>query len=360
MAPLRPRPGILEIEPYVGGKAEVEGMANVVKLSANEAALGPSPKAIAALRAALPVVHRYPDGGARALRQAIGARFDLDAERVVCGSGSDELIQLLMRAYAGPGDEVLHSAHGFLMYRLCALAIGATPVAAPEPDLKTDVDAMLARVTSRTRAVFVANPNNPTGSYLTQDELARLHAGLPGDVLLVVDAAYAEYIDRDDYTTGQELALRTGNVVMTRTFSKLFGLAALRLGWLYAPPDVIDVLHRVRGPFNVSALAQTAGIAALEDLEHQERERANNDCWRPWLAEQLAGLGLRVHPSVANFVLVGFSEGRSAPAASAWLERHGILARPMAAYGLPQCLRISVGHEAENQAVVARLREFVA
>jgi histidinol-phosphate aminotransferase len=359
MAPLRPRPGILEIEPYVGGKADVEGMANVIKLSANEAALGPSPKAVAALRAAVPVVHRYPDGGARALRQAIGARFDLDPERVVCGAGSDELIQLLMRAYAGPGDEVLYSAHGFLMYRLCALAIGATPVAAPEPDLKTDVDAMLARVTSRTRAVFVANPNNPTGSYLTQDELARLHAGLPGDVLLVVDAAYAEYIDRDDYTTGQELALRTGNVVMTRTFSKLFGLAALRLGWLYAPPDVIDVLHRVRGPFNVSALAQTAGIAALEDLEHQERERANNDCWRPWLAEQLAGLGLRVHPSVANFVLVGFSEGRSAPAASAWLERHGILARPMAAYGLPQCLRISVGHEAENQAVVARLREFV-
>lgn len=362
MAPLRPRPGILEIEPYVGGKAEVEGMANVIKLSANEAALGPSPKAIAALCAAVPVVHRYPDGGARALRQAIGARFGLDAERMVCGSGSDELIQLLMRAYAGPGDEVLYSAYGFLMYRLCALAIGATPVAAPERDLKTDVDAMLARVTSRTRAVFVANPNNPTGSYLTRDELLRLHAGLPGDVLLVIDAAYAEYIGCDDYTTGQELVERAGNVVMTRTFSKLFGLAALRLGWLYAPPDVIDVLHRVRGPFNVSALAQTAGIAALEDLEHQERERANNDCWRPWLAEQLAALGLRVHPSVANFVLVGFAEadGMSAPAASAWLERHGILARPMAAYGLPQCLRISVGQEAENQAVIARLREFVA
>jgi histidinol-phosphate aminotransferase len=362
MAPLRPRPGILEIEPYIGGKAEVEGMANVVKLSANEAALGPSPKVIAALRAALPVVHRYPDGGARALRQAIGARFDLDPERVVCGSGSDELIQLLMRAYAGPGDEVLHSAHGFLMYRLSALAIGATPVAAPERDLRTDVDAILSHVTSRTRAVFVANPNNPTGSYLTQGELARLHAGLPEDVLLVIDAAYAEYIGSNGYTSGQELALRAGNVVMTRTFSKLFGLAALRLGWLYAPPDVIDVLHRVRGPFNVSALAQTAGIAALEDLEHQERERANNDCWRPWLTEQLARLGLTVHPSVANFVLVGFAdtERRSAHAASAWLERRGVLARPMAAYGLPHCLRISVGREAENQAVVERLREFVA
>ncbi|MGH6918708.1 MAG: pyridoxal phosphate-dependent aminotransferase, partial [Geminicoccaceae bacterium] len=327
MAPLRPRPGILEIEPYVGGKAEVEGMANVIKLSANEAALGPSSKAIAALRAALPVVHRYPDGSAGALRQAIGARFGLDPERIVCGSGSDELIQLLMRAYAGPGDEVLHSAHGFLMYRLSALAIGATPVAAPERDLKTDVDAMLARLTSRTRAVFIANPNNPTGSYLTHDELARLHGALPDDVLLVIDAAYAEYIGRDDYTTGRELVDRADNVVMTRTFSKLFGLAALRLGWMYAPPAVVDVLHRMRGPFNVGALAQTAGIAALEDLEHQERERANNDCWRPWLAEQLAGLGLRVHPSVANFVLVEFSDadGRSARAASARLEGHGIL-----------------------------------
>ncbi|MGH6915236.1 MAG: pyridoxal phosphate-dependent aminotransferase, partial [Geminicoccales bacterium] len=266
MAPLRPRPGILEIEPYVGGKAEVEGMANVVKLSANEAALGPSPRAIEALRAALPVAHRYPDGGARGLREAIAGRFDLDPERIVCGNGSDELIQLLIRAYAGPGDEVLYSAHGFLMYRLSALAAGATPVAAPERELKTDVDALLSRLTSRTRAVFIANPNNPTGSYLSADELARLHRGLPDDVLLVIDAAYAEYVRQGDYTTGLELIPRADNVVMTRTFSKLFGLAALRLGWLYAKPAVVDVLHRVRGPFNVGALAQVAGIAALEDL----------------------------------------------------------------------------------------------
>jgi histidinol-phosphate aminotransferase len=362
MASLRPRPGILELAPSVGGKPEVEGIANANKLSATDAALGPSPKAIAALRAAAAVAHRYPDGGARALRQTIGSRFDLDPDRIVCGNGSDELLQLLMRAYAGPGDEVLHSAHGFLMYRLSALAVGATPVAAPECDLTTDVVALLTRVTSRTRAVFIANPNNPTGSYLTPDELARLHGGLPDDVLLVVDAAYAEYIGCTDYTTGQELVDRASNVVMTRTFSKLFGLAALRLGWLYAPPAVIDVLHRVRGPFNVSVLAQTAGIATLEDRQHQEQERANNDRWRPWLAEQLAAQGLRVHPSVANFVLVEFADtdGRSAPAASAWLERQGILARPMAAYGLPQCLRISVGREDENRAVVDRLREFVA
>jgi histidinol-phosphate aminotransferase len=359
---LRPRPGILEIEPYVGGKAEVEGMANVMKLSANECALGPSPSVVEALRSTASLAHRYPDGDARALRQAIGRRFDLDPERIVCGAGSDELIQLLLRAYAGPGDEVLHTAHSFLMYRLGALSVGATPVAAPERDLRADVDALLARLTSRTRMVFLANPNNPTGSYLSADELAQLHAGLPQDVVLVIDAAYAEYVQRNDYTTGLELVERADNVVMTRTFSKLFGLAALRLGWLYAKPAVIDVLHRVRGPFNVSAPAQIAGIAALEDLDHQERERAHNDRWRPWLAQGLSALGLTVHPSIANFVLVEFTDqdGRSARAASAWLESQGILARPMAAYGLPRCLRISVGCEAENRAVVDSLREFAA
>jgi histidinol-phosphate aminotransferase len=359
---LKPRPGILEIEPYVGGKAEVEGVTNVMKLSANECALGPSPRVVEALQSSAALVHRYPDGDARALRQAIGRRFDLDPERIVCGAGSDELIQLLLRAYAGPGEEVLYSAHGFLMYRLGALSVGATPVAAPERDLKADVDELLARLTSRTRLVFLANPNNPTGSYLTADELKRLHAGLPHDVLLVIDAAYAEYVQRNDYTTGLELIDRADNVVMTRTFSKLFGLAALRLGWLYAKPPVIDVLHRVRGPFNVSAPAQIAGIAALGDLDHQERERAHNDRWRRWLAQSLSEIGLTVHPSIANFVLVEFTErdGRSASAASAWLESQGILARPMATYGLPRCLRISVGCEAENRAVVVSLREFAA
>ena len=362
MASLRPRPGILEIEPYVGGKAEAEGAARVVKLSANESAIGPSPRAIEALRAAAATIHRYPDGGARTLRAAIGERFRLDPERIVCGAGSDELIQLLMRAYAGPGDEILYSAHGFLMYKLSALGVGATPAAAPERELRADVDALLERVSSRTRMVFLANPNNPTGSYLTPDELARLHAGLPEDVLLVIDAAYAEYVRRNDYTSGLELVDRADNVVMTRTFSKLFGLAALRLGWLYAPAAVVDVLHRVRGPFNVGTPAQVAGIAALEDLNHQDRSLAHNDLWLPWLAGQLGALGLTVHPSIANFLLVEFDRdgSRTAAAASAWLEDRGILARPMAAYGLPQCLRISVGLEAENHAVVATLGELMA
>ena len=361
MASLRPRPGILEIEPYVGGKSELAGAVRVIKLSANESAIGPSEKAVAACQAVAAQIHRYPDGDATALRAAIGERFQLDPARILCGAGSDELIQLLLRAYAGPGDEVLYSAHGFLMYKLGALGVGAVPVAAPERALTTDVDALLGRLNSRTRMVFIANPNNPTGSYLSADELQRLHAGLPADVLLVIDAAYAEYVRRNDYTAGIELVDRAANVVMTRTFSKLFGLAALRLGWLYAPAHVIDVLQRLRGPFNVSTAAQVAGVAALEDLDHQERSRAHNDRWLPWLASALAGQGLKVHPSIANFVLVEFApEGsKSAAAASAWLETKGIIARPMAAYGLPHCLRISIGLEAENRAVVGALREFV-
>jgi histidinol-phosphate aminotransferase len=362
MARLRPRPGILEIEPYVGGKAEAAGGARAIKLSANETPLGPSPRAVAAIQAAAADAHRYPDGGALGLRRAIGAWSDLDPERIVCGAGSDELIQLLVRAYAGPGDEVLHSAHGFLMYRLCALAVGATPVAAPERELTTDVEALLAHLTSRTRMVLIANPNNPTGSYLDAEALARLHAGLPDDVLLVIDAAYAEYVRRNDYVAGIELVDRAANVVMTRTFSKLFGLAALRLGWLYAQPPVVDVLNRIRGPFNVSTPAQVAGVAALADRDHQDRALAHNERWLPWLSLEIARLGLETYPSVANFVLVGFdrAEGRDADAASAWLERRGILARSMGAYGLPNSLRLSVGLEEENQLTVAALAEFMA
>lgn len=362
MASPRPRPGILDIQAYVGGKAAAEGARRTIKLSANESALGPSPKAIEALQGVLADAHRYPDGGADRLRAAIGKRFDLDPARIVCGAGSDELIHLLITAFAGPGEEVLYSAHGFLMYRLNALAVGATPVAAPEKGLRTDVDAILDHVTSRTRLVFIANPNNPTGSYITGDELSRLHAGLPDDVVLVIDAAYAEYVERDDYSNGQDLVDRTSNVVMTRTFSKMFGLAALRLGWAYAPAGIVDVLNRVRGPFNVNSFAQTAGIAALEDLDHQRRSIAHNDHWLPRLTQAIAGLGLTVHPSIANFVLIDFAEtgAKTATAASAWLEKDGITARPMAAYGLPDCLRLSISTEEDNKAAIESLEGFMA
>ncbi|MCS6877770.1 MAG: histidinol-phosphate transaminase [Geminicoccaceae bacterium] len=357
----RPRPGILEITPYVGGKAETEAGGPAVKLSANESAIGPSPKAIEAYRAVAGSLHRYPDGACTKLRAAIGRRFNLDPERIVCGAGSDELIALLVRAYAGPGDEVLHSAHGFLMYRLAALAAGAHPVAAPERELKADVDALLARVSSRTRILFLANPNNPTGSYLSAEELARLRAGLPEDVLLVIDAAYAEFVSAPDYASGLELAREHENVVTTRTFSKLFGLAALRVGWMYGSPRVVDVINRIRGPFNVSQPAQEAAIAALEDTEHQARAKAHNDRWLPWLRERLLALGLRVYPSVGNFLLVEFPRepGRDAAAAEAFLERHGLIPRAMGAYGLPHALRISVGLEHDNHKLVEVLRAFL-
>jgi histidinol-phosphate aminotransferase len=361
MSAPRPRPGILEITPYVGGKSKSASGKPLAKLSSNESPLGPSPKAMAAYRELAGELHRYPDGHCTALRQAIGRRFNLDPELTVCGAGSDELISLLIRAYAGPGDEVLYSRHGFLMYPLGALAAGAHPVVAPEQDLKADVGALLARVTSRTRLVFIANPNNPTGSYLSGAELERLHAGLPEDVILVVDAAYAEYATAADYASGLELARRTPNTVMLRTFSKLFGLGSLRLGWMTAAPAIVDVMNRVRGPFNVSQPAQAAGIAALEDVEHQERARAHNATWLPWLTRELTALGLRVHPSLGNFVLVDFppEPGRDAAAANAFLEAEGIIPRMMGAYGLPDSLRITVGLEEENRRVVAALAGFL-
>jgi histidinol-phosphate aminotransferase len=359
---LVPRPGILDIAPYVGGEAKLPGVARPIRLASNESALGPSAKAMAAYRALAGDIHRYPEGNAAELREAIGRAHKLDPARIVCGAGSDELIALLLRAYAGPGDEVLYSRHGFLMYPIGALAVGATPVAAPERDLTADVDALLARVGPRTRAVFLANPNNPTGTYLGADEMARLHAGLPPSVLLAIDAAYAEFVNRNDYSAGAALVDRAENVVMLRTFSKIYALAGLRLGWAYCPPAVADVLNRVRGPFNASTPAAAAGIAAVEDTEALARARAHNDRWLPWLSERLAALGLPLTPSVANFVLPRFPDepGRDAEAAFAFMRSRGILTRKMAAYGLPQHLRITIGTGEEMEKVAAALGDFMA
>lgn len=356
-----PRPGILDVAPYVGGEATIAGRNRAVRLASNENPLGASPMAAAAYAGLKDELHRYPDGGAVELREALGRSEGLDPARIVCGAGSDELIALLVRGYAGPGDEVLYSAHGFLMYSIAARTAGATPVAAPERDLTADVDALLARVTPRTRLLFLANPNNPTGSCLGRAALARLRDELRDDVLLVLDAAYAEYVDDRDYESGANMVEAGDNVVMTRTFSKIHGLAALRLGWAYCPPAVADVLNRVRGPFNVSQAAQAAGIAALADHGHLQRSRRHNSKWRAWLIEALRELGLQPYPSAGNFVLVRFAAdpGRSAEAALAHLKAAGVLVRGMAAYGLPDCLRITIGTEEELAAVVAALREFV-
>jgi histidinol-phosphate aminotransferase len=362
VSPLRPRPGILDIAPYVGGKAALSGVEDVIRLASNESPLGPSPRAQAAYRALAEELHRYPDGGAVDLRAALARHYGLDPARIVCGAGSDELIALLCRAYAGPGDEVLYSEHGFLMYAIAARGAGATPVAAPESGLRADVDALLGAVTERTRLVFLANPNNPTGSMIDRDALHRLHAGLPENVVLAVDGAYAEYVTRNDYSPGLELAAEAPNAVMLRTFSKIYGLSALRIGWCYGPAAVADVLNRVRGPFNVSAPALAAAEAALDDVAFTDGARTHNDIWRPWLAAELARIGLIVHPSVGNFVLVEFPDhpARNADAANDALNAKGIIPRKVGNYGLPLCLRITVGLESDMRAVVAVLTEFMA
>ena len=356
-----PRPGILDIHAYVPGESNVPGGMTPIKLSSNETPLGASPKAIAAYQAEASHLERYPDGAATKLRHAIAQAYGLNADRIVCGAGSDEILSLLSQAYLGPGDEAIYTAHGFMVYKIAIQARGATPIVAPETDLRTDVDAILARVTAKTKIVFLANPNNPTGTYIPFDEVRRLHAGLPANVLLILDAAYCEYVRRNDYEAGLELVATSENVVMSRTFSKLHGLAALRLGWMYGPAHIVDVINRIRGPFNVAAPSIAAGIAAIEDRGHQEAAIAHNDKWLPWLTSELEGLGLKVTPSVGNFLLVHFPDApsKNASAADAFFKSRAIIVRRVTGYDLPGALRITVGTEADNRAVIAALTEFL-
>ncbi len=358
-----PRPGVRDIEAYVPGRSSAApGVAKVFKLSSNESPLGASPNAVEAFRSLADKLELYPDGSASALREAIGRRYGLDPARIVCGSGSDELLSLLTSVYVGPGDEGLFTEHGFLVYRIAILAAGGRPVAVPERDLHADVDALLAAVTPRTRVVFLANPNNPTGTYLPFDEVKRLQAGLPGHVLLVLDAAYAEYVRRNDYASGLELVSTSENVVMTRTFSKIHGLASLRLGWLYGPPHVVDAVNRIRGPFNVNGAAVAAGVAAIDDQAHVEKAIAHNEHWLPRLTDEIAALGLTVTPSVGNFLLLHFPDrpGRTARDADRYLGERGLVLRAVAAYGLPNALRLTIGDSEANLAVVAALRDFMS
>ena len=353
----QPLPAILDIKPYVGGEASAEGAAKLYRLASNENPLGPSRKAMAAYEDLAGELHRYPDGGSHELRNAIGQAYSLDPARIVCGAGSDELLGLLIRSYAGPGDTVVHSRHGFLMYPIQTRIAGATPVPAFETSLKTSPDAVIAAVTEATRIVVLANPNNPTGSYLSDAELRGLHARLPRHVLLIVDSAYAEYVTAADYEAGVRLVDEFDNVVMTRTFSKIYGLAALRLGWAYGPQHVVDVLNRVRDPFNVNAAAQVAGMAAVQDAEHVASSVALNSRMLPWLAGQMEALGYKAYPSQGNFLLVSFPP-HNAEEIRLFLKARGVLVRQMGAYGLADCLRITIGDEEAMQAVVDGVRAF--
>ena len=358
MAPPALRPGLLKIAPYVGGEAHAPGAERLIRLASNEGAFGPSPKAVAAYQAAAGEIHRYPDGGSRALVEALARCHGVAPEAIVCGNGSDEILHLLALAYAGPGDEVLYSAHGFLVYPIAARSVGALPVAVPERALTADVDALLAAVTPRTRILYLANPNNPTGSYLPESALRRLHAGLPDNVLLVIDAAYAEFVGAADYISGQEMATEFPNVVMTRTFSKIYALGGLRLGWAVCPPAVADGLHRIRGPFNINSAAQAAGLAALADTGFVGAAVLHNHQARQWLAERLRGLGLTVYPSEANFLLASFAGWANPETVRQFLKARGILVRQMTAYGLPDCLRITIGRSEELREVVDALSAY--
>jgi histidinol-phosphate aminotransferase len=360
LQPPQPRPGVLAIDPYVPGKSSAPGVDKVFKLSSNETPLGPSRHAIAAYREMADRLQDYPDGASTALREAIGRAFGLDPDRIVCGAGSDDLLNLIADAYLRDGDEAIHTIHGFLVYSIATLGSGATPVAAPETNYTADVAAILSLVSERTRIVFLANPNNPTGTYVPFDEIKRLHRGLPSHVLLVLDAAYAEYVRRNDYEAGIELVATSENVIMCRTFSKIHGLAALRLGWLYAPAHIADAVNRIRGPFNVNGPAMAAGIAAIRDTAHVETSRRHNERWLAWLLEEIPKLGLEVTPSVANFVLIHFPDraGLSAADADAFLTGRGLILRRVTAYKLPNALRMSVGTEEANRLALAALAEF--
>ncbi|MBV9736423.1 MAG: histidinol-phosphate transaminase [Acidisphaera sp.] len=357
---VRPRPEILEIAPYVGGESTIPGVNRIHKLSSNEGAFGAPPGAKEAYARLGGALHLYPDGACTELRRAIGARFGLDPERIVCGAGSDDLIYQLCLAYGGPGTELIMTEHGFSIYQIAGQYAGSRVVKTRERDLTADVDAMLAAVSPATRLVFLANPNNPTGSMLPSREVERLRAGLPADVLLVLDAAYAEYVERPDYEPGIRLVDAGDDTVMTRTFSKIFGLGGMRLGWCYGPPRVIDVLNRVRSPFNVNAAAQEAGIAALAEPGWVEKGRAHNAEYRAKLTAALGEVGIKVWPSEGNFVLADFATRARAEAADEFLKRRGLIARRVGAYGLPHCLRITIGTAEECGLVAETLATFMA
>ena len=353
---IHPQPGILDIALYEGGKSNVAGVANAVKLSSNENPFGPSDKAKDAFQRSMHSLHRYPNTDHASLRQAIGEVHDLDPARIICGAGSDEIITFLCQAYAGPKDEVVFTEHGFLMYRISSMAVGATPIEVAERERTADVDAILAACNRRTKLVFIANPNNPTGTMISPADMARLAAGIPPQAILVIDGAYAEYVE--GYDGGAALIEARHNVVMTRTFSKIYGLGGLRIGWGYGPAQIIDVLNRIRGPFNLSTAQLDAAEAAVRDRDHVNRCRSENTRLRHWLAEALAALGVPSDTSLANFVLARFADAAEAEACDAYLQKQGLIVRRVSGYKLPHCLRITIGDESSCRRVAHAMAQF--
>lgn len=357
MSHIRPQPGIMEIALYQSGEARIAGVAEALKLSSNENPYGSGEKAKEAFARSVHNLHRYPATDHTPLRQAIAEVHGLDPACIICGVGSDEVLQFVSQAYAGPGDEVIYTEHGFSMYPILAYMVGATPVCVPERERVIDVDAILAACTARTKIVFIANPANPTGTMIGGNEVARLADGLPEGALLVHDGAYAEFVEGFDGGAG--LVEARGNVIMTRTFSKIYGLGGLRIGWGYAPKPVIDVLNRIRQPFNLSVTQLATAEAAVRDVEFVEKCRSDNARLRAWLAEALAECGVPSDTSTANFILARFATPQEADDCDAWLKAEGILVRRVVGYKLPNCLRITVGDEAACRRVAHAVRAFM-
>jgi len=356
--PLKALKTVIEIEPYKGGESKLQGFDKPIKLASNENPLGCSPHAREAAAAALARTEIYPDGAMPELKGAIAQRYGLDPERIICGAGSDEIFQLLLRAYVSAGDEIVQSQYAFLMYRIFARPMGAVVRTAKNVGLRADVDGLLAQVTDKTRIVFLDNPNNPTGTYLPFEEVRRLHAALPENVMLVIDAAYAEYVDRNDYSAGVDLVSAFDNVVMTRTFSKIHGLAALRVGWSYCPRDVAEALNKVRLPFNVSTPGQAAAAAAMADQDFVDRSLRHNNAELKRVRDAILAMKYEVAESVGNFVLVRFASTQKAADADAHFRKHGYIVRAVGAYGLPDCLRITIGTEEQNTGMLSVLADF--
>lgn len=349
---------------YVPGKSKAKNHGKIIKLSSNENALGASPKAIEAYKNHADLLFRYADGSCEALRQALAKRNEIEAERIVCGAGSDEIISFLTSAFAGIGDEIIYSEYGFLMYPISAQRVGANPIAVPEQNLRADVKAIIAAITKKTKIIFIANPNNPTGSYLTKNEVEFLIAKTPKNILIVLDSAYEEFVEMDDYPCSIDLVRRNANVVLTRTFSKIYGLPSLRLGWSYSSLEIAEILNKIRGPFNVGGPAQIAGLAALKDEDFLQKSKAHNSKWLKIFAERFSGNNasnsssqsvFKILPSVANFVLIDFFSEEKCQQVNDFLLENGVILREMKAYKLPTCLRATIGTDEENERVIELL-----
>jgi len=357
---IKPGPGIMQIKPYVGGKSGVIGKKSV-KLSSNESALGPSLNAKEAFLKSLDSLAIYPDGKQYALKESIANNNNIDINQIICGAGSDEILTMIGNAYLNPGDEVIYSEHAFTLYKIITLANGAIPVAAPEKYLKADVDSILSSITPKTKIIFIANPNNPTGTYLSLSELKRLQSNIAENILLIIDSAYAEYVMASDYDNGIELVSNSNNVVMTRTFSKVYALASLRIGWAYCPIHIIEVLNRIRGPFNISTPAIMAGEAAMNDIDHVKSSVTHNTKCRDYLYKLYTDLGITVTPSVANFLLLDFKNIKNIKSDNLekYLNEKNIYIRNVVDYGLSSHLRITIGNEKDNEILFEEIQKYI-